>query len=134
MQAAAVAAMAALDIYDCGMPKLDSLRLWLPKYGQHVTRFKAQGTMDVDDDDDDDDTDGLAELMAELPCPRLQELELSDNMQVLLGPSTFGPGVLQGFPVLTSLHLSDCSVLDDGLEGISVLTGLKELDLPGPAP
>jgi len=119
MQAAAVAAMTAVDIKDCGMQKLDSLQLWLPNYGQHVTRFEGAGPHGGDDD----------VVLAELPCPWLQELKLAFGMQVLLGPSTLGPGVLQGCPGLTSLHLSNCSVLDDGLEGISALTGLKELEL-----
>jgi len=117
MQAAAVAAMGSVFLY-CGMETVDSLELWLPKYGHHVTRFEIEGC-------DDDDA-----VLAELPCPRLQELWLSFSMPVLLGPSTLGPGVLQGCPGLTNLLLGNCPVLDDdGLEGISVLTDLRELRL-----
>lgn len=101
IQSAAVATMTAVDIEDCGMQKLDSLRLWLPKYGQHVTSFKAEGTMGGDDDYDED------AVLAELPCPRLQELKLSFDIPVLLGPSTLGLGVLRGCPGLTKLHLVD---------------------------
>lgn len=100
------------------LERAQSILQWLDLYGQHLTCLKMQG---------------VPQSLLQLPCPNLQELDLSIGCSVHLGPTAFGqPGVIQGVPKLTRLELS-CSFIDvqEGavLESLSSLVDLQFLQV-----
>mgnify|MGYP001807862828 CR=1 FL=1 len=91
---------------------------WIGNHGQHLTSLHF---------------DGWPQLLQELHCPELLQLQLS-YCNVQLGPTADGvPGVIQGCTKLTRLELDDSDILDTSddavVDSLSSLVHLQHLDV-----
>lgn len=102
--------------------RVEAFNSYLAHYGHFLTRLQLHRSD--------------AYLLAQLPCPRLQDLSINPeswNGQALvqLGPHDGLPGVLASMHTgLTSLMLSRCALVGAGsLGALSVLVNMRDLQL-----
>jgi len=128
---AAVAATSISIRSSCSTTRCDELTKWLQKHGDGVTALEANAF-------DRLGKEGALPCLSCLPCPHLQDLQLT-SLSLLLAPSASTPGLLGSCTDLTRLVLRGCNVQQSPLQAsgtlsceliqLSALTKLQHLEL-----